>query len=196
MEYRRVFLVVSLALSCGVLHAQGPLPYQDSVRDIISEVLYEKKIFEIIFFDHKGEGKWPHRLPDGKFAYIVADTTFGKFYPDIALQLAWGWGKERTLNQRTFIKKAEGSVLLNGDLFFQRTIRLVIRIDSLKIDGSEASLDFHTTSLLKNEEMLNRYVRVNAKLKKKKRGKDWKVKSLSITNYPCCDVLYPGIPLD
>lgn len=161
---------------------------QIEAKSVIKKVFYERDVFEKIFFDYKGVGEYPIRLPDGKFAFIVPDTTFQKFYPNIISDLAFGWGAERMMHTRTFIKEETGSVLVNNSFFRDESMRLLILIDSLKIDSKRAFLVFHTTSEFFHSDMNGRYIKVTATLKKKK---DWRITHLELNQFPWKGYMFP-----
>lgn len=161
---------------------------QTEPKSVIKKVFYEREVFEKIFFDYKGIGEYPIRLPDGKFAFIVPDTTFQKFYPNIISDLASGWGAERMMHTRTFIRGETGSVLVNNSFFRDESMRLLILIDSLKIDPRRAYLVFHTTSEFFHSDMDGRYVKVTAALRKKG---EWKITDLKLEPFPWKGYMFP-----
>jgi hypothetical protein len=173
------YLLFSFALSVN------PLFSQDGTRDVIGKVFYKKKVFKIIFFDYKGVGEWPHRLPDGVFAFIIPDSTFQKQYPNILYDLAMSWAKEKMVSTRTFIAKPEGTVFITNGSIRNGTFKLLVRFDEMRIDDTKAIFVFHTTAVTYNAEMVGRYVKIAARLRKEKNG--WKIKRLKISKIPCCD---------
>ena len=176
---KRLYLLFSVALVSNSLFSQ------DITKEVIKKVFYEKKVLSLVFFDYKGVGKWPHRLPDGVFAFIIPDSTFQKQYPNILYDLALSWAEEKMASTRTFIASPEGNMFINNNFLFDETIKLLIRFDQIRIDDTRAKLIFHTTSQRRYIDMSGRYVRIIASLKMGKKG--WKIRHLKIKKIPCCD---------
>lgn len=162
---------------------------QDSIGDVIEKVFYQEKLFKIIFFDYHEMSDTPFPLPEAKLAFIIPDTTFQKLYPDILSDMASGWGKEGMMHTKTFIKRPEGSVLVNNGFYMNPSMRLLVRIVGVGITNNKAFLEFNTTSQFLHDDMKGRYVWVKAHLKKK-RGQ-WKISDLSISDYPWRGYMFP-----
>jgi len=160
---------------------------QDLAKEIIDKVFYERKVVKVIFFDYKGIGEWPHRIPDGTFAFIIPDSTFQKQYPDILYDLAMSWAKERMVSVRTFIARPEGTTFVTNGSISNGTFKLLVRFDEINLSGAKAILVFHTTGVTLDNDMVGRYVKIAAHLKKRKNG--WKISRLKIRKISCCDEL-------
>lgn len=160
------------------------LPYlaqsQDSIKSIIEKVFYQEEIFNLVFFDYKEMNDTPFPLPETKLAFIIPDSTFQKLYPNILFELASGWGRERMMHTKTYIRGNNGSVLVNNGFRMNHSMRLFIRIMNIQIEGNKAFLEFNTTRRFQNDNVKERYVSVKAHLKMK-RGQ-WKISSLSISD--------------
>lgn len=169
------------------------LPYlaqsQDSIKSIIEKVFYQEEIFNLVFFDYKEMNDTPFPLPETKLAFIIPDSTFQKLYPNILFELASGWGRERMMHTKTYIRGNNGSVLVNNGFRMNHSMRLFIRIMNIQIEGNKAFLEFNTTRRFQNDNVKERYVSVKAHLKMK-RGQ-WKISSLSISDYPWQGYMFP-----
>lgn len=162
---------------------------QDSIRDIIEKVFYQDEVFNLVFFDYKEMNDTPFPLPEAKFAFIIPDSTFQKLYPNILFELASGWGRERMMHTKTYIRGTNGSVLVNNGFRMNHSMRLLIRIMNIQLDDNRAFLEFNTTSRFPNDDVKRRYVWVKAHLKKK--SGQWKISNLSISDYPWQGYMFP-----
>jgi hypothetical protein len=171
---RQLFLFFSLAFTLS------PLSAQDVAKDVIEKVFYEKKVHNVIFFEYKGTGQWPHRLRDGVFAFILPDSVFRGQYPDILNELAASWANEQMLSTKTFIARKEGTVFITNGSVGNGTYKLLIRFDKLQIEKEKAILIFHTTSVIPKRDSTVRYVRIKARLNKV--DEEWKLIKLKVIN--------------
>jgi hypothetical protein len=158
-------------------------------REVIDQVFYDERVFNIIFFQYKELNDTPFPLPEIKVAFIIPDTTFQALYPDVIYDMAAGWGREGLMHTKTYIKRDGGSVLVNNGFYMNPSMRLLVRILSIRFSGNSAYLEFKTTSQFLHDDMTGRYVRVKAKLKRK--NSRWKVQRLLISKDPWTGYMFP-----
>lgn len=122
---------------------------------------------------------WMENLP-------LPDTTFQKFYPNIISELASGWGIERMMHTRTFIRGETGSVLVNNSFFRDESMRLLILIDSLKL-----TLNVRLSCFIQQVNFFTGLwmdVTLTASIKKKKQ---WKIIDLKLDPSPWKGYMFP-----
>jgi hypothetical protein len=152
----------------------------DDLSNVISEVLFSKKVYRKVFYDFK---------PDRKFAFIFGNRLLQEKYPGILDKL------QRSRFKVSYVEDRKGSIVIMGDAFYNSDIDLFIVFDVLEISSNEnAEIEFHTTSLYEREKMRDRYVKVRCTLSKRK-GK-WRIGKLRMRPSKCCDKILGEIEIN
>ena len=149
---------------------------QDSVRVLLSTLLYDKRVSPEVFFLYAGRGEYPHVLAPGTYSFIYPDSTFKKFYPDIIDALSVTWRNEKKLYTMTYLQRPEiGTVFVKSDIYSDPNLKFYLTINEIAIDGANAIVKFSTSCNcvdIQNGERIN-FV---TSLRRKRNG--WKVKKV------------------
>lgn len=174
-------LIIALfALSmAGQLYAQ-----EDSIKILLSRVLYDKKVFPEVFFSYSGFGEYPHVLAPGTYAFIFPDSVFEKHYPDIIKKLSTTWGSEKKLYTMTYLQRPDmGTVFVKSDIYSDPNLKFYITLNMIAVDGNKATVKFSTSCNCIDYENGKR-VNLDIGLVRKRNG--WKVKAVQVLRVIGC----------
>jgi hypothetical protein len=106
-------------------------------------------------------------------------------------KLSASWGAEGKLFIVTFIKEPTSTVFIASNILYDQNLKLFVVFEELSISENDAKLSFYTNSMVGRQELQDKYLQVQAVLKKRK-GK-WRIKELDIVSKPCCTGMFPDL---
>jgi hypothetical protein len=140
IEFVRYILVAVLLLSSyHKLSAQD-----DTLRQVIKTVFYERKVYDKIFIDYRLAEPYMKDfdlLPEGKYAFIYPESIFQEKFPSIMNKLYGSFYSEGKLLTVTYVKEKDATVFIT-DHKADSNIELLIMFEKIFFSSKKAELVF------------------------------------------------------
>jgi hypothetical protein len=181
------FIGPILFLFCP-LHVLGQ---EHDLRQVISTVFYNPKVFDKIFFEYKGDSiTFMEGYPKGmKGAFMLPDSSLQKRIPDLLELVGTNHAREKYFMTMTFVLDSRGDIYITSNIM-DMAILAFVNFDRISITQNHANIQFHTTSFPESPGTKENHYKVHCDLIKRKKG--WKVSDLNVEPIECCTSLWPS----